>query len=452
VTTSTPTFTINTDLTPPTVSCTPPVAAWQAVDVTVSCTASDNANGSGLVGPSSFSVQTNVPVGTETNSVTIPAVTVNDLAGNTSAPQPSQGSFGPFQVDKKAPVITGPTISPASPVYGQTVTATYECKDGGSLVVLCGPTGSSQIQATADTGSLNSPVDGTVGTHSFTVNAQDAVGNTSSAGPVSYTVSKATPVITWPNPAAITYGTPLGAAQLNATANVAGSFVYTPAAGTVLNAGANQLLSVTFTPTDSGNYNPATTSVLITVNKVIPVITWANPAPIPYGTPLSSKQLNATANVLGTFTYVPPAGTVLPGGSQPLSVTFTPTDAVDYTSANASVTLVVTQAQIRLSQASINFGTVVFGKMVYQTETITNVGNAALNISNISIVPGVGTDKDDFRVNGKCGSTIAPGASGNIIVGFEADDLGARTATLVITDNATGSPQKVSVTANVVKH
>ena len=32
------------------------------------------------------------------------------------------------------------------------------------------------------------------------------------------------PAITWSNPAAIVYGTPLGATQLNATANVAGTF------------------------------------------------------------------------------------------------------------------------------------------------------------------------------------------------------------------------------------
>ena len=42
-----------------------------------------------------------------------------------------------------------------------------------------------------------------------------------------------------------------GAAQLDATASVAGVFTYTPAAGTVLTAGANQPLTVTFTPTDT---------------------------------------------------------------------------------------------------------------------------------------------------------------------------------------------------------
>ena len=72
---------------------------------------------------------------------------------------------------------------------------------------------------------------------------------------------KATPTITWATPADITYGTALGATQLNATASVPGTFVYTPAAGTVLNAGAAQTLSVTFTPTDAANYTTATATV-----------------------------------------------------------------------------------------------------------------------------------------------------------------------------------------------
>ncbi len=71
---------------------------------------------------------------------------------------------------------------------------------------------------------------------------------------------KATPVITWANPADIVYGTALSATQLNATTTVPGTFVYTPIGGTVLSAGAAQTLSVTFTPTDAANYTPATAS------------------------------------------------------------------------------------------------------------------------------------------------------------------------------------------------
>jgi len=157
------------------------------------------------------------------------------------------------------------------------------------------------------------------------------------------------PVVTWPNPAGIVYGTPLGATQLNATANVPGSFVYTPPSGTVLSAGTGQTLSVTFTPTDPG-YLPVPTTVTVDVSKATPVITWANPASITAGTPLSGTQLNATASfggspVEGTFVYTPPATTVLPvGAGQTLSVLFTPTDTANYTTATASVSIDVTSS------------------------------------------------------------------------------------------------------------
>lgn len=372
ISSATPTFSIKVDLTPPTVSCTQPSIAWQATDVVVPCTASDNAGGSGLAGPSSFSVQTNVPAGTETNSATIAAVTVKDVAGNTSLPQPPQGSFGPFEVDKKAPVIGAITISPSSPTYGQTVTATYTCADGGSGVVLCGPSGSQQIAATASV-TVTSPADGSTGTHTFTVNSQDAVGNvTSPSASATYTVSQATPVITWAGPAAITYGTPLGAGQLNATANVPGTFVYTPAAGTVLTAG-TQTLSVTFTPTDTTDYTGASASVQLTVNKAASTVTWANPAAITYGTALSAVQLNATASVPGTFVYTPAAGNVLTAGTQTLSVAFTPTDTTDYSGASASVLLTVNKAASTVTwanPAAITYGTALSAAQLNATANV----------------------------------------------------------------------------------
>ena len=108
-------------------------------------------------------------------------------------------------------------------------------------------------------------------------------------------------------------------------------------------------LHVTFTPTDSTDYTSATSSVLLTVNKATPVITWATPAPIASGTPISSAQLNATANVPGTFAYTPAAGTILPAGTNALNVTFTPTDNTDYTTAGASVTLVVNAPSFTLA-------------------------------------------------------------------------------------------------------
>jgi hypothetical protein len=83
------------------------------------------------------------------------------------------------------------------------------------------------------------------------------------AGPVAVTINQATPILSWSQPAAVVAGTLLSATQLNATANVAGTFVYSPALGTPLTA--TQQLSVVFTPADTVNYNTATASVTITV-------------------------------------------------------------------------------------------------------------------------------------------------------------------------------------------
>jgi Dockerin type I domain len=85
-----------------------------------------------------------------------------------------------------------------------------------------------------------------------------------------FTVQKAKSLINWSNPADITSGTALGSAQLNATANVPGAFVYTPPANTVLSVGSGQLLTVNFIPSDSVDYTPTSASVRINVNVVVP--------------------------------------------------------------------------------------------------------------------------------------------------------------------------------------
>jgi len=72
-----------------------------------------------------------------------------------------------------------------------------------------------------------------------------------------------------------------------------------------------------------------------------PIIEWATPMAINAGTALDWTQLNATASVLGFFTYTPASGTVLAPGTHTLSAMFTPTDASRYTSATAAVSIVV---------------------------------------------------------------------------------------------------------------
>jgi hypothetical protein len=84
-----------------------------------------------------------------------------------------------------------------------------------------------------------------------------------------------------------------------------------------------------------------------------PTITWANPADVVYGAALGIAQLNAAASVPGSFTYTPAAGTVLKAGAgQTLSVSFTPTDTTDYTTATARVTLNVLPATPTITWAN----------------------------------------------------------------------------------------------------
>jgi hypothetical protein len=80
-----------------------------------------------------------------------------------------------------------------------------------------------------------------------------------------FSITRATPTMTWRAPAAISYGTALSGTQLDAQASVPGSLVYAPAAGTVLASG-TQTLSVALTPTDTGDYTSASASVTLTVN------------------------------------------------------------------------------------------------------------------------------------------------------------------------------------------
>ena len=72
------------------------------------------------------------------------------------------------------------------------------------------------------------------------------------------------------------------------------------------------------------HYTPTTVTL---TDLIAPSLTWSNPADIVYGTALSSTQLNATADVPGTFTYNVAAGAVLNAGGHTLEVTFTPEDA-----------------------------------------------------------------------------------------------------------------------------
>ncbi len=156
-----------------------------------------------------------------------------------------------------------------------------------------------------------------------------------------------TPTITWPAPASIVAGTALSAMQLDATANIPGTFVYTPASGTVLSAGNNQTLSVTFTPADTIDYSTttATTTISVTAGTAIQTIAFdAIPTQIVSDPPLT---LNASASsglavmftsnstgvctVSGATVNFVGSGTCSITASQPGSATFAPANPVTVT-------------------------------------------------------------------------------------------------------------------------
>jgi len=149
--------------------------------------------------------------------------------------------------------------------------------DGGSVTfTIAGIAGSATSNpVTAGSASATFPVPG--GTHAGSYPMQAAYIGTAAFAPSSdataaLSIAQVTPAIQWGNPSDITVGVALGPTQLNATANVPGTFTYLPPAGTVLPVGTAQRLSATFVPTDSIDYNSASASALINVNnvKVVP--------------------------------------------------------------------------------------------------------------------------------------------------------------------------------------
>jgi MBG domain-containing protein len=172
----------------------------------------------------------------------------------------------------------------------------------------------------------------------------------STTGSGTLIVSKATPTLTWNNPGDIVYGTALSSTQLNATASVPGTFVYTPLSNTVLHAGNGQTLHVDFTPTDSTNYATASKNVLINVLKAPLTITADNKVKLvgDANPPLSFTPTGFvngdTASVLtGSPSLSTTATNSSPVGNYPITITQGTLAASDYAFSFVNGTLSVTE-------------------------------------------------------------------------------------------------------------
>ena len=163
-------------------------------------------------------------------------------------------------------------------------------------------------------------------------------------------------VLTWASPASITYGTALGAAQLNASASAPGTIVYSPASGTVLPAGA-QTLTAVFTPSNSSLYTGATNTVSLTVSKA-PLTITANNASKAYGAALPSFSATYAGFVNGdtaaSLTTSVSLAAIATSSSPAGSYSITASGAVDanYTISYASGTLTVTPVPLTITAAN----------------------------------------------------------------------------------------------------
>jgi predicted outer membrane repeat protein len=174
-----------------------------------------------------------------------------------------------------------------------------------------------------------------------------------------------------------------------------------------------------------------TGNATLTVNKASPTLAWATPAPIYTSTALSATQLDATAtgvtgaSLPGTAVYNPPAGTLLTNGAHVLSVVFTPTDAVDYTTATTQVTIAVSYTPLSIS--AITPSTVTLSTTT-TTVAITGSGFTATTVAELNGTPLPTT------VSGATGlsATIAP----SVLTAVGVFNLTAYDSTSKLTSNA----------------
>lgn len=186
-------------------------------------------------------------------------------------------------------------------------------------------------------------------------------GSSPDVPPPSSSLPPQTPDLTWPAPAPVSWGTALSAAQLNASANVPGSFVYTPAAGSRPEVGTTTL-SVSFTPQDGTRYRAVTLTRTLRVDKARPALRWDAPAAVTQGAALTAAALGTapralygvpgTAESFGLIDGRPLAEATARAGTAVLRARFQPQDTAHYEAAWVHTLLSVKPAD---AAASVDF-------------------------------------------------------------------------------------------------
>ncbi|MBV9303612.1 MAG: choice-of-anchor D domain-containing protein [Acidobacteriaceae bacterium] len=293
--------------------------------------------------------------------------------------------------------------------------------------------------------------------------ASQLVGTTSSAQPVTLTNT--------------------GTGTLTISSIVAtGDYAQTNTCGSSVSAGGNCTINVTFHPTATGtrtgtvtitdNASGSPQSISLTGTGVAPAVSLSKPsltfASQLVGTTSSAQPVTLTNTGTGTLTISSILATgdyaqtntcgssVSAGGNCTINVTFHPTatgtrtgtvaitDNASGSPQSISLTGTGVAPAVSLSKTSLTFASQLVGTTSSaQPVTLTNTGTGTLTISSIAAT-------GDYAETNTCGSSVAAGGNCTINVTFHPTATGTRTGTVAITDNASGSPQSISLTGTGV--
>jgi hypothetical protein len=136
--------------------------------------------------------------------------------------------------------------------------------------------------------------------------------------------------------------------------------------------------------------------------------------------------------------------TFAPAASGALTATLTVTDDAPNSPQTAAVSGTGVAAPIvSLSASGLAFPNENVGVTgASQSVTLMNTGTATLNIASIVVA---GTNAADFNSTNNCGTAVAANAQCTITATFTPGAAGARSATIMLTDDAAGSPQSIAL-------
>jgi hypothetical protein len=385
-------------------------------------------------------------------------------------------------------------VSPAVSITGSssftqtnTCTANLAIKGTCTITVAFKPSGIGRLTATislADNASGSPQTVGLSGTGSGALAGLLATSLSFPATPVGVASAAKTATLTNSGNAPL----PLASTAITVTGTNATSFSQTNKCGTSLAANANCVISVTFKPTTGGQLsatvNIAGTTgglplqVALAGNGLAPVVGLSSTSLTFSGTPVGTSAttqkvalnntgtapLTLAANAItisgtGATSYAQTnnCGTsVSAGGSCAITVTFTPKASGALTASMAiadnatgspqKVTLsgTGTVPVAGLSPTSLTFsGTTIGTSAATKNITLSNTGSAPMTVTGITLT---GTGATSFSQTNTCAPGVAAGSNCSITVTFSPKASGALSGTVNVADNASGSPQKVTLT------